>query len=235
MAGGEYDRDEDWEEGENLELLEDDERLPWLEADDDDDGDTGFATSRIVLLGVLAILLVGSFLGLAWYFLGSHADEPPADGSLIAAPDEPYKSRPENPGGKTYAGTGDTSFAVGEGQTREGRLADDPAPSAAGPSIATTLNDDGATPADTSSTSPEPALSGVAVQVGAFPTRADAQDAWARLMRQTEALNGVRHRVVEAKVDIGTVYRLQAVAGDRASANRLCNALKTDGLPCFVK
>jgi hypothetical protein len=54
-------------------------------------------------------------------------------------------------------------------------------------------------------------------------------------MRQTEALNGVRHRVVEAKVDIGTVYRLQAVAGDRASANRLCNALKTDGLPCFVK
>ena len=54
-------------------------------------------------------------------------------------------------------------------------------------------------------------------------------------MRQTEALNGVSHRVVEAQVDIGRVYRLQAMTGDRAAANRLCDALKDDGLACFVK
>lgn len=240
MASGTYDQNGNWDEGEDLELLDSDERLPWLEADDDEEDEAGFATSRIVLLGILSLVLVGALVAGAWYFLGGSADEPPADGSLIAAPTEPYKTRPDDPGGKTYAGTGDTSFAVGEGQTREGKLADKPQQNAGatGPSIASTLNDDGSEAAEPAAPAPAPApqaLSGVAVQVGAFPTRADAQDAWAGLMRQTEALNGVSHRVVEAKVDIGTVYRLQAVTGDRASAIRLCNALKTDGLPCFVK
>jgi len=40
---------------------------------------------------------------------------------------------------------------------------------------------------------------------------------------------------VEGEADIGTVYRLQAVAGDAASANRLCSALKGDGVACQVK
>ena len=73
------------------------------------------------------------------------------------------------------------------------------------------------------------------MQVGAYPRRADAEAAWSRLTRQTEALSGVSHRVVEAQVDIGRVYRLQAVTGSRAEANRLCAALKADGLACFVK
>ena len=78
-------------------------------------------------------------------------------------------------------------------------------------------------------------VAGTSVQVGAYPRRADAEAAWSNLMRQTEALNGVSHRVVEAQVDIGTVYRLQAITGDRASASRLGAALKADGLACFVK
>ena len=65
--------------------------------------------------------------------------------------------------------------------------------------------------------------------------RQDAEDAWGRLIRQTEALSDFRHRVVEAQVDIGRVYRLQAMAGDRASVNRLCDARKAEGVPCFVK
>lgn len=232
MAAGGYDQGADWDEGEDLELIDSDERLPWLEADEEEGDEGGYATSRIVLIGVLAVVLIGAILGGAWYFLGGAASEPPADGSLIAAPDEPYKSRPENPGGKTYAGTGDTSFAVGEGQTREGRLADRPG-SAAAPSLATTLNA-GEEPAAAPAPKPEP-RSGVGVQVGAFPSREEAEAAWARLIRQTEALSGVSHRVVEAQVDIGKVYRLQAVAGDRGSANALCGRLKSDGLPCFVK
>ena len=55
------------------------------------------------------------------------------------------------------------------------------------------------------------------------------------MSRRTEALAGVKHRVVEGKVDIGTVYRLQAVAGSRAEAERLCAALKADGLDCQIK
>ena len=235
MAAGGYDQNGAWSEEENLELIDSDERLPWLEADEEDEDEGGFATSRIVLIGALALALIAVLVGSAWYFLSGSAGEPPADGSLIAAPEEPYKTKPDDPGGKTFAGTGDTSFAVGEGQTREGRLADPPqAASAAGPSLATTLNADAEEPP---APPPAPAAqpSGTAVQVGAFPTRAEASEAWARLIRQTEALNGVKHRVVEARVDIGTVYRLQAVAGDRSSANALCSRLKADGLPCFVK
>lgn len=231
MGSTPYDTDEDWDGEDQLDLA-DDESLPWLEAGEDEDDASGFDTSRLVMLAVLALALLGAVVGAIWFVTNQASDEPEADGSLIAAPEEPYKTKPEDPGGKTFAGTGDTSFAVGEGQTREGRLAE-PAPkpsskptaAAAGPSIASTVNE----------APRQQVAAGTAVQVGAYPARADAEAAWARLMRQTEVLNGVSHRVVEAQVDIGRVYRLQAMAGDRAGAQRLCAALKADGLACFVK
>jgi hypothetical protein len=45
----------------------------------------------------------------------------------------------------------------------------------------------------------------------------------------------MRYRIEEGVVDIGTVYRLQAVASDRAAADRLCANLKSDGIDCQVK
>ena len=232
MAPSPYENDEDWE-ADDLELIESDERLPWLEVEEEDEREPGFATSRLVLLGVLSLAIVGALVAAAWFAIGATSDEPPADGSLVEAPEGPYKTKPENPGGKEYAGTGDTSFAVGEGQSRESRLGEKqaaPEPAAkkeeiAGPSLATTLNE-GARPQN---------RPGTYVQVGAYPKRSDAQEAWARLLRQTEALNGVSHRVVEAEVDIGTVYRLQATTGSNAEARALCARLKSDGLACFVK
>ena len=47
-----------------------------------------------------------------------------ADGGVIEAPAQPYKEKPTDPGGKTFQGTGDTSFAVSEGETRTARLGD---------------------------------------------------------------------------------------------------------------
>ena len=229
MAHSPYDHDPDWEGEDDLELIQSDERLPWLEADEEDQGAPGLDPSRLVILALLSVVIVGALVAAAWFMLGAASNEPVADGSLIAAPEGPYKVRPEDAGGKIHPGTGDTSYAVGEGQTREGHLADKPraaaTPEVAGPSLASTLNE--------GPRAPEPA--GVAVQVGAYPTREDANEAWVRLTRQTEALSGVRHRVVEAQVDIGTVYRLQAMAGNRAGATALCNRLKGDGLACFVK
>ena len=216
----------EWENEDQLDLA-DDESLPWLEAGEDEEQAAGFDTSRLILLGVLALIVLALVVGAIWFVANQTSDEPEADGSVIAAPDEPYKSKPEDPGGKTFAGTGDTSFAVGEGQTREGRLAEPTTTPAA------TADDSDGSDAGNAAVPATP--SGTAVQVGAYPRREDAEAAWSNLMRQTEALNGVRHRVVEAQVDIGQVYRLQALAGDRASANRLCAALKADGLACFVK
>ena len=40
MAAGGYDQGADWDEGEDLELIDSDERLPWLEADEEE-GDEG--------------------------------------------------------------------------------------------------------------------------------------------------------------------------------------------------
>lgn len=222
-----YEQEDEWEDEDELDLA-DDESLPWLDAGDEDDAPGGVDTSRLVLMSLLALMVLGVAVAGIWFATSTISDEPTPDGSVIAAPDEPYKTRPDVPGGKTFAGTGDTSFAVGEGQTREGRLADPERTSTSavdGPSIASTVNE-----GERASQA-----SGIAVQVGAYPQRSDAEAAWQNLTRQTEALSGVSHRVVEARVDIGTVYRLQAMVGDRSSANRLCSALKNDGLACFVK
>ena len=61
------------------------------------------------------------------------------------------------------------------------------------------------------------------------------EQGWVDIARRTEVLASVKHRVVEGKVDIGTVYRLQAVAPSRAEAEKLCAALKADGVECQVK
>ena len=225
------------QQNEELELVGTDERLPWLESgDEEDDNRGGIDSSRLVTMGALALLLLVAVVGGIWY-VGQNGTGtgPLADGSVIEAPDEPYKQRPEDGGGKTFAGTGDTSFAVGEGQTREGRLAERPVTDTAPKPADGAASDSVETAKPAATATPEASQGGVGVQVGAYSKREQAEEGWATLIRQTDALSGVRHRIVEGQADIGRVYRLQAVAGDRASANRLCAALKEDGLNCQVK
>jgi len=199
--------------------LDDDERLPWLESADDDEDDGGVDTARLVrfaLFGIALIALVAGGLWIAGHRSGQNAAV--AEGGVIKAPPQPYKEAPKTAGGKTFAGTGDSAFAVSEGKNPAARLGDGTAPA---PSIAAGAN----APA---------AEEGVGVQVGAYKSAADAEAGWTRLSAN-EALKGVRHRVVEGSADIGTVYRLQAVAADVAGANALCAALKAGGIACQVK
>jgi hypothetical protein len=210
---------------EELALADSDERLPWLESGDYDDESTGVDTGRLVGFALLAAIALAVIIGAIWY-VGSRGPDPAlvADGSTIPAPEGPYKVKPADPGGKTFAGTGNLAPAVGEGLETEGRLAEEtvPTPTAA-PSATARAS---ATPASTG---------GVGVQVGAYTSRAMAEAGWTKLTTRTEALTGVGHRVVEGEADMGTVFRLQAVAGDVAGANRLCNALKSNGIDCQVK
>lgn len=213
-----------------------DERLPWLESDDDGAEPPAYDTGRIVGLGLIMLVALVVLVGGVWFFAnrGSEAGPEP-DGSLIAAPNVPYKERPESPGGKTFAGTGDTSYAVGAGKEVEGRLAAAPAPPAVVPTPTSTPSAE-----PKAAEAPEPAREaalppGTAVQVGAYSSRADAQAGWQRLTGQTELLSGVSHRIVAGRADIGTVYRLQAVGGDRAGAQALCARLKAAGIACQVK
>ncbi len=227
MTGGDDDRIEGEDfaaddtplETERLALDDGEERLPWLESADDDYADgEGSGTGRLMAFGLAGLVVLAALVGGIWWVTRGETDPALlADGSTIPAPPTPYKEAPKDPGGRKMAGTGDTSFAVSEGQTRQARLGDGaPAP---------TVDVD-------SKASGAPA---VGVQVGAYSTKALAEAAWSKLVQQHSALSGVGHRAVQGQADIGTVWRLQALAPDAAAANALCARLKAAGLSCQVK
>jgi hypothetical protein len=200
-------------------------RLPWLEADEDEDDYQGYNAGQVLALLILGLVAMAVIGGGLWWAIHHRKDEVQvANGGVIAAPQQPYKERPKNPGGKTFEGTGDTSFAVSEGQTRPARLGESPAarPSAEASSKA-------------SAAAAGEDAGGVGVQVAAYSTRAQAEAGWTKLSAQYEPLAGLHHRVVEGQADIGTVYRLQAVAADSGAAHSLCGKLKGAGLACQVK
>ncbi len=238
-----------------LEFDDDNERLPWLDSDDDDHAE-GSDSGRVLGLVVLGLIALATIVGGIWW--STHRTPDPtlvADGSTIAAPSQAYKEAPKDPGGKTFDGTGNTAFAVSEGQTRPAKLGEGSAPVAPPPggaavkpgfdSVKPPVAFASATPAASASANASAnaganaaaaqTVSGPAVQVGAYSTRASAEAAWSRLSQQYSALSGQRHQTVEGKADIGTVFRLQALPGDAAAAQALCSRLKSAGLACQVK
>lgn len=203
--------------------------LPWLESDEDDSEAGALDTRQIILVAAGLLVLGAALLGLLWFAtnrINAGAEEP--DGSVIAAPEGPIKERPEDPGGKEFAGTGNVAPLVGEGGKPQAVVAspDKPVPVAA----ATPEASPSAAATDTASV-PQ----GIGVQLAAYSSRARAEQGWADLARRSETLQGVRHRVVEGQVAAGIVYRLQAVAATRAEADALCAALRGEGLDCQVK
>lgn len=224
--GGSWD-----EEAEELDL-DDEEPLPWLESSDYEE-EEGVDAGRIFGFVILMLLALGIVLGLWWYFTNRGVDpELAADGSTIAAEEGDYKERPEDPGGKEFAGTGDVAPAVGEGQTREGRIAD-----GSNGSAATGGEGEAARPSvDRPSTSEAAgSTSAAVVQVAAIGDRSRAEEKWQELSRRSSALQGFKYRVEEARIDNGTVYRIQALAGSKAAADKLCRDLRADGVDCIVK
>lgn len=225
-----YDEDATIEE---LDLVEDDEPLPWLESDYDEE-DEGVDTGRLIGFILLSLVALALILAVAWYFL---RDKPDPDllpaGETIEAPDGPVKERPDDAGGKTFEGTGNVAPSVGQGETVEGTLSNGDGDTTPRPSIDAATGSTG--PDNAGASGAGNTAGSVGVQVGAFSSRDSAVAAWSTLRGQTTALNGFSNRIVEGEVDGGKVYRLQAVAGDEAAANRLCNALKGDGIACQVK
>ncbi len=202
--------------------LDEEERLPWLESADDEDEDGGVDTARLVRFVLLGLALLAAIVGTLWFFNYQSGNQSQiADGGVIKAPAQPYKEAPKTEGGKTFAGTGDSAFAVSEGKTTTAKLG--AADAQVEPAVP------GASGSDSADTG------GIGVQVGAYSSLATAEAGWNRLLTSNEVLKSVRHRVVEGSADIGTVYRLQAVAGDLAAANALCASLKSSGVACQVK
>lgn len=221
--------------GERL-ALGDEERLPWLEsADDDDDLADDRGNGRLIGFAVMGLVVLAALIGGIWYAGKGSSVANNADGSLIEASKQPYKVAPSDPGGKTFAGTGDSSFKVSEGEKPVANLAGSASPAPAAAPVATPSAKPSAVASATAAAKPAVAAGGVGVQVGAFSSNASAEAGWQKLVANHEALKGLSHRVIEGRADIGTVYRLQAVAGDAASAEALCGRLQAGGLKCQVK
>lgn len=251
---------EDVLDADQLEFVDEEGHLPWLETDDGLEEYESADTGRMIGFVLLGLVALAAIVGGIWWATHRTTDAAlVADGSTVAAPDQPYKEAPKDPGGKTFDGTGDSSFAVSEGQVRPARLGQsDTAPkptlgvdpsSPTGMGVGRPVATATAPAAKGAQAGPAPrpvaapvasapvaaAAAGTAVQVGAYSTQASADAAWARLSSSHSALSGVRHRVVEGKADIGTVFRLQALPGDAGAAAALCSRLKSSGLACQVK
>jgi cell division protein FtsN len=218
--------------------LGEEERLPWLEsADDIEAGGEGTGQHRLLGFAAAAVALLALLVGGVYWATHRGTHDKPADGSLIEAAKGPYKVAPSDPGGKQFAGTGDASFKVSQGQhpdaSLNGSTGTTPPPATPAPSAAASPSAEPA-PAPKPA-APAPSGSGVAVQVGAYSSGARAETEWSRLSAAHDMLKGLGHRVVEGKADIGTVYRLQALASDASAANSLCSRLQADGVKCQVK
>lgn len=216
--------------------LDDDERLPWLESADDIDADEGFDSGRVIGFVLLGLVALAMIVGAVW-FATNRGGSTAAEGGVIRAERGPYKVAPENPGGRTFEGTGDTSFAVAQGGGNPGPSAAAPTstPSPSATPTPTPPPTPSAKPSAAASTTPPATVAGIGVQVGAYTSAADAEAGWSALSSRHEALKGLKHRVVEGQADFGRVFRLQAVTGDVAAANALCSSLKASGQGCQVK
>jgi len=96
--------------------LGDDDRLPWLEAVEDEDEASGLGVGKLVALVVLALVALGLIVGgIVWLREGLRSH---GDGSVIAAPDRPYKVPADTSGagkGMTIEGVGDATYAASQG------------------------------------------------------------------------------------------------------------------------
>lgn len=234
--------------------LRDEDRLPWLEAVDEDDGEGAISPLRLVayvLAGLAALALVIG--GIYWFQNREVAAE--GDGELIAAPDGDYKVRPDEPGGMEVEGKGDAAFAASDGAspsgtidlaavpetpvTRQAPAAPTPTPAtkAAGSASAQIPESGG----QLSAQAPAGASDrfsmtggGTVIQLGAFDSDAIAREAWKRKSARFGFLSELEETIVSATVGGRTYHRLRVDAGSNAHAKDFCGRLRVAGEECLI-
>ena len=203
--------------------LDDPDRLPWLETADGYEYDEGASPLKVaaMVLGGLALLAV--IVGGIYWAQRNQSGGATGNGELIAAQEGDYKVKPDEAGGKTFEGEGDSAFAASEGKKTGATIA--PAPKAG----------DAKTAAPATITSGAAPAGAVMVQLGAFGDSAKADTAWAALSKRFGFLSGVNRRIAEASGEGGRkIFRLQAITANAAAAQQLCAKLKAAGENCLI-
>jgi len=224
----------------------DEDRLPWLEAvEEDDGGSDGPSVAKLIAAIVIGLVAIGVIVG-GLFWLGNRG-QPGASGDVIAAPEGDYKVRPENPGGMNVSGEGEVAAAASAGQTPQGNLNVDAvpetpvtqAPRPAAPAPAPAAQAPGAAPARPApapapprpAPAPAPAAGGVTIQLGAFSSQASANQAWSSLAGRFRYLAPLSHNLVPVQSGGRTLYRLRASGADAAN---VCRRLQVAGEACSV-
>ncbi|SEH18775.1 Sporulation related domain-containing protein [Sphingopyxis sp. YR583] len=254
MAG-----DKNAEQGDAGLGLDDEDRLPWLEAADGFEEDGEVSPARLLVMVLGGLLLIGAVLGGLWWIQNGGAR---GNGELIAAQQGDYKVAPKTDGAKTFEGEGDASFSASEGAEPAGkvdptRMPEEPAvtpaereaaakKAAADKAAATQAAVAKTAPVDKAKTAAAPAKTaeapakaapasgGAMIQLGAFSSDAAAAKAWTNLSKRFAYLAELNKSVSPAKVGDSTVYRLRVAAGTAANAANLCGKLRVAGENCVV-
>jgi len=208
--------------------LDDPDRLPWLETADGYDYDDGASPLKVAFTVLAGLALLAAIVGAVYWAQRNQTGGATGNGELIAAQEGDYKVKPEDAGGKSFEGEGDSAFAASEG-TKTGatlvpaaKTATTPTPSATASATAPASN--AATPAGA-----------VMVQLGAFGDSAKADTAWVALNKRFGFLAGTNRKIAEASVEGGRkVFRLQAVTANSSAAQQLCAKLKAAGENCLI-
>jgi hypothetical protein len=236
--------------------LQDEDRLPWLEAVEDDDESEGVDGARLFGFVLMSLAALGLVIGGIWW-LRSSDPALKGDGTLIAAQEGDYKVKPDAPGGMKVEGQGDAAFAASEGAEASGKVdlnaqpevpvaaskpGMKPAASAAKPVAKSVVTEVVPPPgprlsarAPVATPMPAPATGGGSmVQLGAYGSVASAEQAWGMLSKRYADLGGLAKAVTPAAVGGNTVYRLRTSAASSAAAANLCGKLKASGASCMV-
>jgi hypothetical protein len=217
---------------EGTEPAGDDDRLPWLEAADEDDDDRGPSAAKLIAFVVIGLVAIGLIVG-GLFWMGNRSGGGDGEPELIAAPDGDYKVKPDDPGGMKVKGEGDTQFAASEGAQPKGAIDTSRVPEAPvtkAPSAAP------AAPAGQPKTAPPPpaaapAAGGQTIQLGAFDSQAQANAAWKAMAGRFSYLAPLNQSIMTAQVGGRTYYRLRASG---AGARDICRRLEVAGESCIV-
>jgi cell division septation protein DedD len=228
--------------------LEED-RLPWLEAVEEDEDDKGPGAAKLIAFVVIGLVAIGLIVG-GLFWMGNRQTAPATgEPEVIAAPEGEYKTKPADPGGMKVDGEGDTAFAASAGADPKGKLNENAMPEApvarqkAPQTPAQTAQNSATPPAAAPKAAPEapkaepapkpaaPAAGGATVQLGAFSSQAGANTAWKKMSGRFGYLSPLTHSVTTVTAGGKTLYRLRASGPDAAS---LCGRLRVAGESCVV-
>lgn len=225
--------------------LDNDDRLPWLEAVEEEGGESGPSALKLIVAVLIGLAAIGGIVG-GIFWMGNRDGAESGAPEMIAAPGGPYKVKPDSPGGMTVEGQGETAFDAAQGGSPNASIdtsavaetpvtaqpkGQAPAPAAKEPPMLKApapSNAPAATP-DTPA-APAAAAGGATIQLGAFPSGAAAEKAWKALSGRFGYLAPLSHNVVVANVNGKTYYRLRA-SGPGAAG--ICGRLKVAGEQCL--